>query len=125
MKTLTYLLVFSLLFAPIYAQQISAMTDSQKRNTDWITFKAAEQISAQQLAQNKSLLQLEANDKLQLLKTEKDQLGFHHHRYQQTYKGIPVEGAIYLMHEKNDRVKHANGKSVSYTHLTLPTIYSV
>jgi len=106
MKTLIQVLTCSLIAVQMYAQQIPNQPDfPKKESTDWITFKAVEQIPAQQLAQSKTMLQLEADDDLQLLKTEEDQLGFRHYRYQQTYKGIPVEGAIYLMHEKNNQVK--------------------
>ncbi len=124
MKTFIQILACSLMFVQLYAQQSPNQADAQQKvSTDWITFKAAEQIPAQQLAQSKTSLQLEVNNDLELLKTNDDQLGFRHYRYQQTYKGIPVEGAIYLMHEKNNQVKHANGKLVHDLNLnTMPSI---
>jgi len=73
-----------------------------------------------QLAQDKSTLRLGTDDDLQLLSTQNDELGYRHYRYQQTYKGIPIEGAIYLMHEKNNRTKKANGKLIS--HISLHTV---
>ncbi len=93
---------------------ITFQLDAQKKNTNtnWITFKSNEQVSVQQLTQNKTKLQLETEDALQLMATQEDQLGYRHYRYQQTHKGIPIEGAIYLMHEKNNRVQHANGNLI-------------
>ncbi len=87
------------------------------------TFKANEQISADKLATNKTALSLDINDDLTLCTTKDDALGYRHYRYQQTYKDIPIEGAIYLMHEKNNRVKHANGQLIRRLNLsTTPTI---
>ena len=41
-----------------------------------------------------------------------DKLGMRHRQLQEYYKGIPVEGMIYRVHEKNGFVKSANGKAV-------------
>lgn len=45
-----------------------------------------------------------------LLNLIKDVKGTEHPRYQQVYNNIPVEGAIYLMHVSNGKVKSENGK---------------
>lgn len=42
--------------------------------------------------------------------SEKDNLGFEHFRYQQTYAGIPVDNATYVVHVKNGAVLSENGK---------------
>jgi len=94
---------------------LQAQPNSKKsieKETNWLKFKTTEQQTVTQLASNKTLLKFQAEDELQLLKTNNDALGYQHYRYQQTYKGIPVEGAIYLMHEKENKVKQANGKLV-------------
>jgi len=40
-------------------------------------------------------------------RTEK--LGIRHYFFQQYYKGFPIEGARYVVHQKNGRVYAANG----------------
>ena len=45
-----------------------------------------------------------------LNRTEKDNLGIEHYRYQQTFAGIPVEHATYVMHVNNGVVSSQNGK---------------
>jgi Zn-dependent metalloprotease len=45
---------------------------------------------------------------IQSYRSTHDQLGTHH-RYIQHYKGIPIIGAEYILHEKNGAVWHANG----------------
>ena len=51
-----------------------------------------------------------------LINSQKDELGFEHYRYQQTYKGIPIENAIVAVHVKDGKVLFQNGKLVK----TLP-----
>ena len=43
------------------------------------------------------------------VQSEKDELGFEHYRYQQTFNGIPVEDAMYVMHVKGGKVISENG----------------
>lgn len=62
-------------------------------------------------------------DKFVVYKTENDEIGFTHYRYQQSFKGINVTGGEYLLHEKNGKLISANGNI--YSGLTLnitPTI---
>lgn len=118
MRKFLYALLGCLIFAPLNAQKNPAVP-KQPPNT-WAHFESAQQMSAAQLVQDKSALRLGADDDLQLLSTKNDELGYRHYRYQQTYKNIPIEGAIYLMHEKNNRTKKANGKLIS--NINIPTV---
>jgi len=110
-----------IMFLHIQAQNHS--DNLQKVNAEWKTFPATERTKATQLSKNKTNLQLGADDELILQTTHDDQLGFRHYRYRQHYKGIPVEGAIYLMHEKDNKVEIANGNLVRQLDInTRPTI---
>ena len=53
---------------------------------------------------------VQTSNKAILNHEEPDNLGFQHYRYQQTYAGIPVEHAIYIMHVKGGMVISENGK---------------
>lgn len=53
--------------------------------------------------------QLSADFDFQLLNQEKDLLGFIHYRYQQLYKGIPIQGSRLILHTQNDLVHSFNG----------------
>ena len=46
---------------------------------------------------------------LKTLSVEPDQIGFTHYRYQQTLNGHPVDGSMWLMHVKNNKVVSMNG----------------
>ena len=43
---------------------------------------------------------------------EEDQLGFVHIRYEQTYKGDPIEFAEWIVHSKNGQIYSMNGKLI-------------
>jgi bacillolysin len=47
-----------------------------------------------------------------LKNSDRDNLNMQHYRYQQSYNGIPVEHATYIMHVKNNQVISQNGKWV-------------
>lgn len=49
----------------------------------------------------KEALSLKATENLVSYKKENDDFGFTHTRYQQTYKGVPVQGAEFVAHQKN------------------------
>jgi len=108
-ETIIIICCLILLQAQTYAQQKSMAVHKQ---SNWKTLKQNNQLSAIQLVQNKAALLLDKHDALRLTTISKDELGFKHYRYQQAYRGIPVEGAIYLMHEKEGKVVLANGQLV-------------
>lgn len=68
-------------------------------------------------------LSLSSSDKFNLLKTENDEIGFTHYRYQQAYNGISVMGGEYLLHEKNGNLISANGNF--HSNLSINTIASI
>ena len=53
---------------------------------------------------------LAGNSNALLNSTDKDNLGFEHYRYQQTFSGIPVENAVYAIHVSGGKVISENGK---------------
>lgn len=52
---------------------------------------------------------LSSDIKLKLLNVDYDQIGMTHYRYQETFKGIPIEGTMYIVHLKNNSVVSMNG----------------
>ncbi|MEI6487951.1 MAG: M4 family metallopeptidase [Bacteroidota bacterium] len=46
---------------------------------------------------------------LLLLSQEKDKLGMIHYRYQETCNGFPIEGTMYIVHTKNNKIVSMNG----------------
>ena len=70
-----------------------------------------------------SKLLITPNDTFSLLKKEQDEIGFTHYRFQQQYKGIPLDGVQFLLHEKNGKLTSANGSF--YSGLNINTTASI
>lgn len=64
-------------------------------------------------------LQLANDNKFQLKSQKTDELGFLHQRFQQTYKGIPVEFAQPVLHAKNGIVQTISGEYYDVNDLTV------
>jgi bacillolysin len=60
----------------------------------------------------KSVFGIDASSDLVLARTEQDKLGYLHYRYYQTYKGIPVENSMYVVHTLNTLLKGMTGKVI-------------
>jgi len=60
----------------------------------------------------KSVFGIDANADLVLSKTEGDKLGYLHYRYYQTYRNIPVENSMYIVHTQNSLLKAMTGKII-------------
>ncbi|MEI7801708.1 MAG: M4 family metallopeptidase, partial [Bacteroidota bacterium] len=58
-------------------------------------------------------LGLSADFGIQLINSDRDAIGFTHYRYIQTYKGIPVNRTMILVHVKNNAVASFNGEMIS------------
>ena len=64
-------------------------------------------------AQVKALLNLNDNAELILKRTEQDRLGFIHFRFYQTYRSVPVENSMFIIHTKNGLLKSLGGSIVT------------
>jgi len=58
-----------------------------------------------------------------MLKTEVDQLGLVHEKYQQFYKGVEVDGATYTLHARDGKIMHMTGNYRTVENLNVaPTL---
>ncbi|MEZ4941741.1 MAG: M4 family metallopeptidase [Saprospiraceae bacterium] len=86
---------------------------SRYGNPDWLTVAENVNLTATELVQlHLRDLGLGPNDELRRYRTDTDDLGFTHYRYQQYHRSVPVDGAELLIHEKDGRVHTLNGKLV-------------
>lgn len=44
-----------------------------------------------------------------LIREDKDELGYRHYRYLQTFHGLPIEGGVFIVHTRNGRIRSWNG----------------
>lgn len=68
-------------------------------------------------------LEIKNDDTFALIKSEIDDIGFTHYRYQQNYKNLPLDGVQFLLHEKNGKLVSANGNF--YSGISLDTNPSI
>ena len=71
----------------------------------------------------RSVLQLRNSDTWQLIRSDRDELGMVHHRYQQYYNNVKVITGEYILHEKQGSLAAANGMFFSNLAIsTSPTL---
>jgi Zn-dependent metalloprotease len=58
----------------------------------------------------KKNLEMQSDDELRPHRSETDQLGFVHEKFQQFYKNVKVEGAIYSTHSRNSMIEMYSGE---------------
>lgn len=118
-KTIIIFLALSMA-KPIYGQDDARPYKSKLKQiamefgeSNWHIFKQGNQINGEHLFDEmKQDFNLSADDDMRLVSTTSDDLGYRHYRYQQTYKGIDVEGAVYCVHERDGSVISTNGRIV-------------
>lgn len=65
---------------------------------------------------------LPENYSLQLIRKENDLSGMIHYRYQQTFKGNPIDGAMWIVHTLNGNIQSMNGVLQNNLPLSTPII---
>ena len=77
----------------------------------WVKFQDSLDANALQLfSKHPKTFGLSNEYSMQLKKTNKDEIGFIHSKFQQYYNGLPITGAEFLLQEKNGRLYSGNGK---------------
>ena len=108
--TLSVLVIIMQAYAQINLKAI--IRDERNGTTNrFITLQDNEQVSFD-VASAKRILGLDASSGLVLMGKETDELGFTHYRFYQTYKGIPVENSMYIIHVKNGRLTGMSGEII-------------
>jgi Zn-dependent metalloprotease len=84
--------------------------DARSNSPLFIAFKSSSFISAANGIEGLStMLGMSSNDSWKLIRSDKDDLGMNHARYQQYYKNLKVITGEYILHEQQGRVLSANG----------------
>ena len=79
----------------------------------WIRFNEDVAPEASSLFSNHGVaFGLSAGDEMMEVRRERESGGVEHIRYQQTYRGVPVAGADFVVHSRDGRAVLANGKLV-------------
>ncbi len=71
----------------------------------------------------RKVLEMSSGDSWQIIRSDKDDLGMTHERFQQYYNQIKVETGEYILHQSQGRIVAANG--MFFTHLNISTTPSL
>lgn len=120
------LLLSLVVVCPIGAQQKDEILRTVNGDNGTPNLIILKQESARQnlsMQDSKEILQrnlsTNAQDDFKLIKTESDQLGFEHQKFQQIYNGIEVEFATYKVHGKNGFAEKMSGHYVPISSLSV------
>lgn len=96
--------------AQICSGSSRVLINAQSRVPSFIVYSKGTSIPASGIFESlRKPLQMQMADGWKLKHAQKDNMGFTHYRYTQTYNGVPVEKGEYLVHERNGRVESVNG----------------
>ena len=126
-RKIIIILVFSFLCRNANSQEEYNITStSEDGSPTFITFNNNSDVTHLNFREKLSKeFKIRKEDEFFLIKTTTDKLGFTQFKYNQTYNGITVFGAQYIILEKNNLVTSANGKFISNLEInTNPTITS-
>jgi bacillolysin len=109
-----------------YAQDknISQKTTGENGQPNLITFTEKATLKSSDFQEVfKSQLGLRENQSFSRVKTESDQIGFTHEKFQLYHQGVKVEFATYSLHSKNGKLASMSGEFYDIQNLnTTPTI---
>ncbi|AOW21185.1 M4 family metallopeptidase [Urechidicola croceus] len=99
----------------VYAQEnetiIAQKSANQNGNPSLVVFTKSANLSlSQSKLVLKEQLKLSQNDDYQKIKSEQDQIGFTHEKYQQYFNGVKVEFGTYTVHAKNSTIESISGE---------------
>ncbi len=90
---------------------LSSINAQESRGLKQIKFENSSKMSLQKAPDLiRKKLKLTFNDNLQKIKSEVDDLGFTHEKFQQKFKGVKVEFGTYTAHAKNSTLRTMDGE---------------
>jgi bacillolysin len=113
-KKLLFLAVFTLVGLSVFAQKDlrKIITGERGISKQFITLAQSDQVPFDQ-KNARQIFDLDENSDLVLKSTEHDDLGFVHYRFYQTYRGIPIENTMYIVHTKSGKITGMSGTIVT------------
>gem|GEM_PF-2044288 len=112
MKRKIFTIVLLTVITQAYAQNLRETIRGERGTSKHFVTLAANEQTPFNLKQLKNILNLDAQTDFILINQQTDKLGFTHYRFYQTYKGIPVENSMYVVHTKNGNITGLSGEIV-------------
>lgn len=111
-KFFTFLAVAALTTVISFAQVIEKQKLDRNGKPTFVKLDAKAQSFTSTDSKNllRTVLNMSENDDYKTIRSERDQIGFTHERFQQHYKGIKVEYGVYITHAKNGTIVSLSGE---------------
>ncbi|PLX16843.1 MAG: hypothetical protein C0597_07645, partial [Marinilabiliales bacterium] len=112
MKRIFTFLILIVFASASFAQKIEKQTLDRNGHPSFVKFDTKDKSfsKTQTNAVFSSIFSMTKNDEYKSLRSEKDQIGYTHERFQQYYKGIKVEHGIYIVHSREDAIESLSGE---------------
>lgn len=95
-------------------------TNTKNGSPEWVKFSNESNYSRADIPNLcKEIFSNRQEDTWSLIRSENDNIGYIHERYQQFYNNIEVEGAVYIFHLKNDNLVSSNGDFIPNINLAV------
>ena len=79
-------------------------------NKGWYRTKTGQKLTTKNLVEkNKPYLGLSEYDQLEFVRSQEDDIGYVHHRYEHYHRGVKVDASQLIVHEKDGQVESFNG----------------
>ncbi|MFC2152330.1 M4 family metallopeptidase [Bacteroidota bacterium] len=107
--TFLFLLMF---ICSAFGQQVEKQTLDRNGYPTFVKFdtKVKAVSNTETKAVLSSLFNMTKNDEYKTIRSEKDQIGYTHERFQQYYKGIKVEHGVYIVHSREGVIESLSGE---------------
>ena len=91
---------------------LSSFGQDGKRSKAYLRFQKEETKTSRtnEGAAFKKNLEMQSDDELRLVRSETDQIGFIHDKFQQYFKRVKVDGALYSAHSRNSVIENYSGE---------------
>lgn len=107
--TFLFLLVF---IGSTYAQQVEKQIVDRNGNPTFVKFDTKVKSFSKSETKDvlSSIFNMTKSGEYKSLRSEKDQIGYTHERFQQYYKGIKVEKGVYIVHSREGVIESLSGE---------------
>jgi bacillolysin len=113
-KKFLFLAVFAIVGSSVFAQKDLRKIIAGERGVSkqFTTLAQSDQVPFNP-KNARQIFNLDENSDLVLKSTEPDNLGFVHYRFYQTYRGVPIENTMYIVHTKTGKITGMSGTIVT------------
>jgi len=108
----TFLFLSIFISASSFAQQIEKQTLDRNGKPNFVKFNTKEQTISKTDVKSvfSNVLSATKNDDFKPFRSEKDQIGYTHEKFQQFYQGIKVENGVYIVHSREGIIESLSGE---------------